>query len=333
MGWCAILLALLSLNVSARADDVADFYREKTMRILVGVSPGGEYDVHARLIARHIGRHIPGSPTVVVQNVPGAGGLVMVNQLYNVAPKDGSTLGLVPNGLLAQQAAGLRNVQYDAGKLQWIGSISPMVQIFGVWRAIGVAKLDETKAKEVVVGTVGRGNASYSFPMILKEFYGAKLKIVTGYRGGSDINLAMERGEVGARVTTLSSWKVTHPSWFVDGLVRILAYAGPRPKDLANIPSLEDVASTPEDRLVVRLLMSGAGLGRPLVAPPGMPTERVMAIHAAFLKTMTDPAFIRDASASNVEIDPVSRDDMQRIVGEALGTRAAVRERAVRLLE
>lgn len=328
-----MLLSLLGMHASAQADAVADFYSGRTVRILVGVSPGGEYDVHARLMARHLGRHIPGNPTIVVQNMPGAGGLAMANYLYNLAPKDGSTLGVVANGSLSQQAVGLRNIQYDAGKFQWIGSISPTVQIFGVWRTAGVTSLEETRTKEIVVGTTGRGNASYSFPMLLKELYGAQLKLVTGYRGGNDINVAMERGEVGGRVTTWSSWRVLHPSWFVNDLVRVLAYAGPRPKDLPDIPALEDVVPTSDDRQVVRLLMSGAGLGRPLAAPPGVPMERASALHAAFHRTMTDPLFIKEAGASSIEIDPVSGDEMQRIVSEALGTPAALRERAFRLLE
>ena len=332
-GWLVLLLALLGTSASAQADAVADFYRGKTVQLLVGVNPGGEYDVHARLLARHLGRHIAGNPTIIVQNMPGAGGLAMANYLYNLAPKDGSALGVVSNGLLAQQAAGLSNVRYDAGKLQWIGSISPMVQIFGVWRTSGVTSLAETRAKEIVVGTTGRGNASYSFPMVLKELYGAQLRLVTGYRGGNDVNIAMERGEVGGRVTTWSSWKVTHPSWFANELVRVLAYAGPRPKDLTNIPALEDVVPTPEDREVVRLLMSGAQLGRPLAAPPGVPMERILALRSAFHQTMTDPAFVQEATASNIEIDPVSGAEMQRVVGGALATPAALRERALRLLE
>jgi tripartite-type tricarboxylate transporter receptor subunit TctC len=168
-GWLVLLLALLDTSASARADAVADFYRGKTIQMLVGVNAGGEYDVHARLLARHLGRHLPGNPTIIVQNMPGAGGLVMANYLYNMAPKDGSTLGVVANGSLSQQAVGLGNVRYDAGKFQWIGSISPMVQIFGVWRTSGVTSLAETRSKEIVVGTTGRGNASYSFPMVLKE--------------------------------------------------------------------------------------------------------------------------------------------------------------------
>jgi len=328
-----LLLALLGMSAPAHADSVADFYRGKTVQIFVGLSPGGEYDVHARLVARHLGRHIPGNPTIVVQNMPGAGGLLMANHFYNLAPKDGTALGVVSNGLLAQQAVGLRNVQYDAGKFQWIGAISPMVQIFGVWRATGVTSLAETRSKEIVVGTTGRGNASYSFPMVLKDIYGAQLKLVTGYRGGNDINIAMERGEVGGRVTTWSSWKVTHPSWFADDLVRVLAYAGPRPKDLQNVPSLEDVMPTSEDRQVVHLLMSGAQLGRPFVAPPGVPAERILAVRAAFRGTMTDPAFVKEATASNIEIEPVSGEVMQAVVSKALGTPAALRERAFRLLE
>jgi tripartite-type tricarboxylate transporter receptor subunit TctC len=332
-GWLVLLLALLGTSASANADAIADFYRGKTVQLLVGVNPGGEYDVHARLLARHLGRHIPGNPIIIVQNMPGAGGLAMANYLYNMAPKDGSALGVVSNGLLAQQAVGLSNVRYDAGKLQWIGSISPMVQIFGVWRTSGVTSLAETRSKEIVVGTTGRGNASYSFPMVLKELYGAQLKLVTGYRGGNDVNIAMERGEVGGRVTTWSSWKVTHPSWFANELVRVLAYAGPRPKDLTDLPALEDVVPTPEDREVVRLLMSGAQLGRPLAAPPGVPMERISALRSAFHHTMTGPDFRKEAAASNIEIDPVSGDEMQRVVSGALATPAALRERAFRLLE
>jgi tripartite-type tricarboxylate transporter receptor subunit TctC len=265
--------------------------------------------------------------------MPGAGGLLMANYLYNLAPKDGSTLGVVANGSLAQQAVGLSNVRYDASKLQWIGSISPMVQIFGVWRTTSVTSLEETRSKEIVVGTTGRSNASYSFPMALKELYGAQLRLVTGYRGGNDVNIAMERGEVGGRVTTWSSWKVTHPSWFANELVRVLAYAGPRPRDLPSIPALEDVVPTPEDRQVVRLLMSGARLGRPLAAPPGVPMERILAVRSAFHQTIADPAFVKEAAASNIEIDQVSGDEMQRVVSGALGTSADVRERALRLLE
>jgi hypothetical protein len=161
----------------------------------------------------------------------------------------------------------------------------------------------------------------------------AQLKLVTGYRGGNDVNLAMERGEVGGRVTTWSNWKVVHPSWFANELVRVLAYAGPRPKDLPDIPALEDVVPTPEDREVVRLLMSGAQLGRPLAAPPGVSPERVSAVRSAFHQTITDPAFVKEATAINIEIDPVSGDEMQRVVSGALGTPAALRERAFRLLE
>jgi tripartite-type tricarboxylate transporter receptor subunit TctC len=208
-----------------------------------------------------------------------------------------------------------------------------MVQIFGVWRATGVSRLEDTRTKEIVVGAVGRGNASYSFPMILKELYGAKLKIITGYRGGSDVNIALERGEVGGRVTTLSSWKVTHPSWFANDLISVLAYAGPRAKGLSGIPSLEEAVPTNEDRLVVRLLMSGAALGRPLAAPPGVPKERVAAMRVAFQQTMSDPLFLKDAGLSNVDIDPVSGHDMRRVVGDALRTPAALRARARRLLE
>ena len=203
-GTLAALVAALILAASppARADAVADFYRGKTVNVLIGVASGGEYDLHARLVARYIGKYIPGNPTVVAQNMTGAGGLRMANYLYEVAPKDGTAIGMLANTFPAMQAVGVGGIQFDAAKFNWIGSISPTVETMAVWRTAGVTTIEDARAREVVAGATGRGAITYMLPAMLNEIIGTKFKIVTGYPGGNDVNLAMERGEVGARNNT-----------------------------------------------------------------------------------------------------------------------------------
>src|SRR4051812_41013400 len=187
----------VTLPTFARAQDtaIADFYRGKTLNVYIGVGVGGEYDIQARLVARHIGKHIPGNPTVVPQNMTGAGGLRMINYLYNVSPKDGLSIGMIANAFPAMQAAGIPGVQFDAAKMQWLGSIAPAVETMAVWHATGVKNIDDARKREVVAGASARGAITFIYPGMMNEFLGTKFKIVTGYPGGNQINLAMERSE------------------------------------------------------------------------------------------------------------------------------------------
>ncbi|HEY8578331.1 MAG TPA: tripartite tricarboxylate transporter substrate-binding protein [Beijerinckiaceae bacterium] len=327
---CAILAAQ-----AAAADPVEDFYRGKTVQMLIGVSAGGEYDLHARLVARHIARHIPGQPTVIAQNMTGAGGIVMANYLYGVAAKDGTYMGVIQNGHPTIQATQAMKIGFDSGRFNWIGAISATVETMALWKTAGVRTVEEARAKgEIIVGSVGVSNITYTFPQMLNEFAGTQFKIVSGYRGGSDINLAMERGEVLGRNNTWSSWTSTKPEWLRDKQIHILTWAGPRaPKGLEGVPSLEDLARTAEDRVVIRLITAGTRLGRPIATTPDAPPERVKALRAAFQAAMKDPDFLKEAQASRVEVDPVSGEELQKVVEEVLATPAHLSERGRRFLQ
>ncbi len=329
----AALSGLATLAAPASAQSIADFYRGKNVNVLIGVGVGGEYDLHARLVARHISRNIPGNPSIVPQNMTGAGGAKMVAYLADVAPKDGTNIGMIANNFPAMQAAGLDVIRFDLGKFNWIGSVSPTVETMTVWKTAGVSTIQETQQKEVIAGASGKGAITYSFPSMLNEFVGTKFKIVPGYAGGNEINLAMERGEVQARNNTWSSWKVTKPEWIKNGDIKILVYAGPTPKDLPGVPSVTDLVKTDDDKRTVELIISGTRLGRPLAFAGGVPADRVAAMRAAFDATMTDPEFVKEAAQLKIEIDPVRGEDMQKVVADVLATPKHLAQRAKAIIE
>ena len=317
----------------ARADAVADFYRGRTVTVLVGVSVGGEYDILTRLMARHIGKQIPGSPTAVAQNMLGAGGMTMANWMYNLGPKDGTHLGVIQNGLPTQQAIGANGVQFDAARFNWIGSISATVETLALWKGSQIGSAAEMLTKETIIGTVGKSNISYGFPAMMKELYGAKIRIVSGYPGGNDINLAMERGEVHGRNNTWSSWKATKPAWLASGDLRIVAYEGPPQADLLGVPILQQLMKTDDERAIVRLVAAGAQLGRPLATGPDVPADRVAALRTAFDVMVKDPDFLKEAASLNFDVAPVRGEAMQKIVTDVLATPKPLRERARPIIE
>jgi tripartite-type tricarboxylate transporter receptor subunit TctC len=326
---CAGALA----GASASAQSPADFYKGKTVNVLIGVGVGGEYDLHARIVARHIGKHAPGAPNFVPQNMTGAGGAKMAAYLAEVAPKDGTNIGMIANNFPAMQAAGLDVIRFDLGKFQWIGSISPTVETMTVTKAAGISTIEEARSKEIIVGATGKGAITYSFPAMLNEFLGTRFKIVPGYPGGNQINLAMERGEVQARNNTWSSWKVTKPDWIKNGDIKILAYAGPAPKDLPGVPNVVDLVKSADDKRTVELIVSGTMLGRPLAFAGDVPADRLAAIRAAFVQTMKDPEFLGEADKLKIEVDPVSGEDMQKVVANVLATPKNLAARARTIIE
>ena len=238
---CLLLASLAA--APARAQPVADFYRGKTVNVLIGVGVGGEYDLQARLVARHLGKHIPGNPSLVPQNMTGAGGIKMANYLFAQAPRDGTYIGMLGNNFAATQAVGGQGVQFDVVKFRWLGTIAPVVETMAVWHTAGVKTIEDVRKKEVVAGASGKGAITFIYPSMMNEFLGTRFKIVTGYAGGNEINLAMERGEVEARNNTWSSWKATKAAWLKDRKIAIIAQAGPRAADL-DVPSVEDLART-----------------------------------------------------------------------------------------
>jgi tripartite-type tricarboxylate transporter receptor subunit TctC len=326
-----LLLASLAL-APACAQSVADFYRGKTVNVLIGVGVGGEYDLQARLVARHLGKHIPGNPGVVPQNMTGAGGIKMANYLFAQAPRDGTYIGMLGNNFAATQAVGGQGVQFDVVKFRWLGTIAPVIETMAVWHTAGVKTIEDVRRKEVVAGASGKGAITFIYPSMMNELLGTRFKIVTGYAGGNEINLAMERGEVQARNNTWSSWKATKAAWLKDGKINVIVQAGPRAPDL-EVPSVEDLARTPDERKLIELVVSGTRLGRPMATTPDVPEDRLAALRAAYRATMADPAFLAEAANLNFEVAPVYGEDMQKIVGEVMSTPKELAARAKHLLE
>jgi tripartite-type tricarboxylate transporter receptor subunit TctC len=327
-----LALATLAGAPAAQADPVAEFYRGKIVSLLIGVGVGGEYDLQARLVARHIGKHIPGNPNVVPQNMTGAGGLKMANYLAKVAARDGTFIGMLGNNFPALQAVGGQGVQFDAGKFHWLGTIAPVVETMAVWQTTGVKSIEDARNREVIAGASGRGAITFIYPTMMNELLGTRFKIVTGYTGGNQINLAMERGEVQARNNTWSSWKATKRAWLDENKIAVIAQAGPRAPDLAA-PSVESFARTPEERQLIELIVSGTQMGRPLATTADVPTERVAALRAAFDATMKDPEFRAEAAAMHFEVDPVPGVALQRVVEKVLATPKEIAARGKHLLE
>src|SRR3954465_12487222 len=326
-----IVAALLATG-PAKAQSVADFYRGKTVNVLIGVGVGGEYDLQARLVARHIGKDIPGHPRVVPQNMTGAGGIKMANYLFTQAAKDGTNIGMLGNNFPATEAVGAQGVQFQSVKFNWLGSMAPVVETMAVLTSAGVKTVDDLRRQEVVAGASGKGAITYIYPSMMNEFLGTKFKIVTGYPGGNQINLAMERSEVQARNNTWSSWKATKPTWLRDKLITVIVQAGPRAPAL-DAPSGESFAKTPDDRKLIELVTSGTHLGRPMATTPDVPADRLKALREAYRATMTDPEFLADAGKAGFEVAPVHGEEMQKIVERIMSTPKEVAARAKHLVE
>ena len=317
----------------AIAQSVEDFYKGKTVHVLIGVGAGGDYDEQGRLAARFLGRYIPGNPSVIAENMVGAGGLNMTNYLYNIAPKDGTYIGIISNNFPALQLVEGRGVQFDANKFHWLGALTQETNTMAVWKTTGVKTVEDAKRTEVIAGASGRGAITYTFPAFMNELIGTKFKIVTGYQGGNDINLAMERGEVGARMNSWASWNVTKPDWVKNGNIVVIAQGGRRHPDLASVPSVEDLGRTENDRAVIKVLMLSAYLGRPVTAPPGVPAERIEALRNAFAAVAKDKDLLNEAATTRTQIEPVSGPDMQKLISGVLATPKDLAARAKEFLE
>jgi tripartite-type tricarboxylate transporter receptor subunit TctC len=328
----SVLVVVLGAASAARAQSVADFYRGKTLNMLVGVGVGGEFDLLTRLLAKYIGRHIPGNPSTVTQNMVGASGLKVLNYVYSQAPRDGTSIVLVQPALPAAQAVGLPGIQYEAEKLRWLGTIAPSVETMVVWHTTGVKTVKDARDREIVIGATARGSNTYGFPALMKEFLGARFKIVTGYASGTQINLAMERGEVDGRDNSWASWKTTKPDWIKERKIVVIARHGPAVSDL-DAPAIDEIVDGSDERRIIELVLSGGALGRPFAVAPGVPPERVAALRAAFDAVMRDPDFLAEAATLNFDVAPIGGEALQGIVERVVNTPKDVAARARRFLE
>jgi tripartite-type tricarboxylate transporter receptor subunit TctC len=316
----AVLIAAPA--ASGYAQSPAEFYKDKTVELYIGYSVGGAYDVYGRLLARHMGKHIPGNPTIVPKNMEGAGSLRLANWLYTVGKKDGTVFGTIGRGIAFDPLLGRGGAQFDATKFGWIGSANDEVSICTAWHTTGIQKFEDLMSKELIVGGTGGSADTDQFPRILNGVFGTKMKVISGYPGGNDINLAMERGEVQGRCGwSWSSVEATHPSWVKDGKVKILAQLSlAKHPDLPDVPLIMDFAKTEEQKQILRLIFARQVMGRPFLAPPDLPADRLAALRKAFMDTMKDPDFLAEAQKSELEITPVSGEEIQRLVEEVYQT-------------
>jgi tripartite-type tricarboxylate transporter receptor subunit TctC len=319
-----ILAAALSLAASAAS--AADFYQGKQVTIVVGFSAAGTYDATARLFARHLGKHLAGKPTVIVRNMPGAGSLVATNSLYSSLPKDGTTLGVVGGGIVLEPLLNNPQATYDARRFNWIGGRTPDNFHCLVWHTVPVNVLQDVMRRETVVGATGPGSRTLTYPKALNELLGTKFKIVSGYPGGNEITLALQRGEVeGYCGWALGSIKTRAPDWIRDGKIRPLAqFMLAKSGVLPNVPLATDLASTDNGRRAIEFFAADSVLAWPLVAPPDVPAERAAELRTAFNAMMQDSQLLAEAATQGLDIDPVSGAEIAALVDRLYGTPADV---------
>jgi len=320
------LIAAALLACLAAAAQAEDFYRDKQIRLIVGTDAGGDHDFSARLVARHLGRHIPGAPAILVQNMPGAASMTTANFLYNAAPQDGTVIAALVSTIPHGQIFGDKNVKFDVRRFHWIGSPSSSVDLIVSWQGAPVQSLEQAKRQTILIGATTRSSAGGTETALANNLIGTRFKLVTGYKGGNEIDLAMERGEVQGRYgQSWNGWKATRPDWVRDGKLVLLAQIGlARAADLPEVPLLTELAADPDKRRILALYSDAVALGRPLLVGPGVPEERVALLRDAFRAMTLDPLFREDAAKAGVAIEPVMGEALQAIVARMLAAPADI---------
>ena len=329
-------VALLGIGFatgSTQADPVADFYHGKTLSLIIGTSSGNDYDFRGRLLARHMARHIPGEPTIVPQNMPGAGGIKAANYLASIAPHDGTTLHMIMSNMMSSEAIGAQGAQFDTRKFFWVGNTSSTPNVTVSWYKSGVTSIEQVKTRQLIVGAPG-GTVGVIYATAMNGLLGTKFKIVTGYPGGNEVNLALERGEIDGRASnSWASWKTTHPDWVKDQKIIVLVQVGlKRAPDLPDVPLLSELAGNDMDRQVLTFLSADTAIARALVTTPDTPPERVAALRRAFDETMRDPAFLAEADQATLDVVPLGGAESQKIADSIVNTPPEVVARAKLLL-
>ncbi|HEY4407218.1 MAG TPA: tripartite tricarboxylate transporter substrate-binding protein [Xanthobacteraceae bacterium] len=337
LGMVAATGGLAPAGMAAHAaDPVADFYSGKTVQLVIGYAPGGGYDIYARSLARHMARHIPGNPTIVVQNMPGAGSIKAANYLYNIAPKDGTSFGGFSRGAFLDPLLGrAEGVQYVAAKYGWLGSISNEVGVCAFRADSGVATWQDMRTKSYVIGSTGAGADSDVFPIVLRKMFGLPMKVVTGYHSAADVVLAITRKEVDGRCgwswSSLMAW---NKDMYQSKAIKVaLQLASQKLAELPDTPSIVEVAREGDQQAALKLILSRQMIARPYVAPPGIPPERLNALRAAFDATMKDPDFLAEAQRQDLEVRPLSGIEAAALINEIYASPPAVVKLAIEVMK
>jgi tripartite-type tricarboxylate transporter receptor subunit TctC len=325
-------LAAFAFTATAIAAEVApDYYKGKTFEVLVGYETGGGYDIYARALARHIGRHLPGNPATVVKNMPGAVSRQAANYLYNIAPKDGTVIATIARGLPTDELLRAPGIRFESQKFTWIGSMNNEVSVGVAWHTSPVKTLEEAQRREMIVGGIAD---SLMFAKLMNSVLDTKFKIIAGYRSGGEVSLAMERGELHGRMGwSWSSIVSGNPEWLRDGkIVNMVQFSTAKHADLPNVPLVTEFARNEDDRALLELVFSRQVIGRPFIAPPGLSPEVTAMLRRAFDDTLKDPAFLADMQKAKLEVNPVSGEATQVLIERLFKTPPAVIERAKEIL-
>jgi tripartite-type tricarboxylate transporter receptor subunit TctC len=314
----AAAIAALTMSVSpSYAQSAEQAFRGKTVNVYIGFSPGGGYDFYGRLVARHIGKHIPGKPNVVAQNMPGAGSFKAANYLYAVAPKDGTALGIVTQTIALEEALGTKGVLYKAANFNWIGRATAIVEVTLTWETSKAKTIEDAKHNVIPVAGTGSGSPSEGYPKLLNGVAGTQFKVITGYTGSTAGMLAMERGEVDGALTSWNTLRLTKQDWLKNKKINLLVqYTLEREPDLANVPAIVELGKSPLDKKVLAFYASGAAVGRSFAAPPGVPADRVKVLRTAFDEMLKDPEFLAEIEKTKAEFRPLSGEKLQTLIAD-----------------
>jgi len=330
-----IAAAIAMMGIPAKADPIADFYRGKTMRMLIGYGPGGGYDIYGRLVAEFLPKHLPGNPTIVAQNMPGAGSYVAASHLYAAAPKDGTVFGIIARDAALGPLSNAPGARFDATKLSWLGSPTREHNVCIANAGAKVKSVAELRQNELILGDTGPGTGTRSYPKVLNDLFGYQFKLVSGFRSSADVFLAMERGEVdGLCGLSWSTLKSKHHQWLKDKKINLISQASfKKVPEIGDVPLLMEQTKDTEKLQILKLFLTAQEMARPFAAPPGIPADRKAALVAAFDATMKDPEFLAEAEKLGFEVDPVLGEKMQKIVEKVLATPKDVAAKAKGLLE
>jgi tripartite-type tricarboxylate transporter receptor subunit TctC len=329
------IIAVLLWPAYAGAQTVEEFYKSKPITMLVGSAAGGGYDIYGRVLARHMSRHIPGNPGIIVKNMPAAAGLAAASALYATADKDGSVIAAFTNGAAMDPLFGNPGARFDAQKFNWLGSIGKLQNVCATWHRSSVRTIEAARSREVIVAGAGATSNTAIVPKTLNALIGTKFKLIAGYDAGTGLTLAMERGEAeGVCGLSWSTIKVSRPHWIRDKLLNVIVQMGLTPlSDLPDVPSALDLVTDPEKKDVLTLILIRQEAGRPFAAPPGVPAERIAALRRAFEDTLVDPEFRADAEKAQLEIEPLTANEIEQFLAMAYGAPPAIVQKAAALVE
>jgi tripartite-type tricarboxylate transporter receptor subunit TctC len=327
------VLAVLAAIAPTGAQPAEPFFKGRTINLYIGFAPGGTYDYYSRLFARYIGKHIPGNPSVVAQNMPGAGSFSAANFLYAVAPKDGTALGMITQAAAIEEALASPGVKYKSADFNWIGRMSGVVELHFTWKTSPARTLEDATRAEIPLAGTGPGSPSEGYPKLLNALAGTRFKVISGYPGSTQGMVAMERGEVDGALTSWNTLNRTRKDWLRNHDVNLLVqYVPERHRDLPDVPTALDAAKTPEGRAIMAFFISGAQVGRSIVAPPGVPAERIKVLRAAFDAMLKDPELLAEIEKTGLEFAPGSGEQLQQTIAATAGTPREVVERTQAIL-